>query len=246
MATAVRRSGLDLEGLKAELRKMANWQYQCPQSIRLYSVPLTMERARLWTLQKTLWTVNRRDCWAFAQALAPMAVKKLIWAHEEDELAGSRERQVEDHYALEVRQSKVLGLTAEDFRNSRPLEATRTCAYAWIHLVKDSHWLKSIAACAALELSNSSAWVEGGGNSYRSRQRFHGELGIPLEKLVSQKEHVEVDVGHGEMLIEIAERFAETQADLELLLEGSRETWEIERVWKGLLADMIEALPGRT
>lgn len=240
---SVSKHGVDLTGFTTEIRAMANWQYQCPQSQRLYSLPLSMERARMWTLQMAFWILNRRECWAFAQALAPMAVKKLIWAHEEDELAGNKERQVEDHYALEIRQAKVLGLTAEEFVNTPWHAGTRTVIYAWRHLVKDSPWLKSLAACAALEVSNSSDWVEGGGNSFRTSQRFQQELGISKEKLVSHKEHVEVDVSHGTMLIDVAETYVTNQAELALMLEGARETWELERVWKGLLADMIEALP---
>ncbi len=223
---------------------MANWQYQCPQSQRLYSIPLNVERARVWTVQMVLWTLNRRDCWAFTQGLAPMDIKKLIWEHEQDELAGNKERQVEDHYSLAVRDAEVLGLTPEDFANATLHIGTRTCTYAWVHLVKDSHWLKSVSACAALEVSNSSEWVDGGGNSYRRRQRYHDDLGIPIEKLISDTEHVEVDVTHGELLIEVAKRHAKTAEDYRLMTEGARETWEIERVWKGQLADMMEDLPG--
>ena len=244
MATKVSDTAADFESFCKEIRAMANWQYQCPQSERLYSLPLTVERARVWTVQMVLWTLNRRDCWAFAQGLAPVDVKKLIWEHEEDELAGNKERQVEDHYSLAVRDAEVLGLTPEDFTTATPHFGTRTCAYAWVHLVKDSHWLKSVSACAALEVSNSSEWVDGGGNSYRRRQRYHDDLGIPIEKLVSDTEHVEVDVAHGELLIEVAKRHAKTPEDYRLMAEGSRETWEIERVWKGQLADMMEELPG--
>ena len=85
---------------------------------------------------------------------------------------------------------------------------------------------------------------DGGGSSYRRRQRFHDDLGIPFEKLASDTEHVEVDVAHGQLLVEVAKRHAETPEGTRLMLEGARETWEIERVWKGQLADMIEEVPG--
>jgi hypothetical protein len=238
------RSAADLERFVAEVRARANAQYQTPQSLRLFAVPLTIERARLWSLQLALWTVNRRDCWAFAQGLAPMEVKRLIWEHEEDELKGNKARGVEDHFALQVRQSSLIGLTAADFQNARMHDSLMTCAYAWIHLVKDSHWLKSIAACAALEVSNSADWVAGGGMSYRRGMRFEQDLGIPFHKQVNAKEHAEVDVEHAHMLVRIAERHATTPAALALMMQGIVETWAIESVWKGLLADMMEALPG--
>jgi hypothetical protein len=244
MATTVLARDSALESFKREIRVLANGQYSCRHSQRLYSLPLTVERARLWTLQMSLWMLNRRDCWAFAQGLAPFEVKKLIWQHEEDELAGNAARGVEDHFALEIRQARLLGLSPEDFRTVEMRPGTRTCIYAWIHLVKDSHWLKSVAACAALEISNSSDWVDGGGNSYRTARRLEQELGIPFDKQVSNKEHVEVDVEHGQMLIAIAERFAGRQWELDFMLEGARETWDLERVWKGQLVDMLEELPG--
>jgi hypothetical protein len=244
MATMISEPGVDLESFCDEIRAMANWQYQCPQSQRLYSVPLNVARARVWTVQMVLWTLNRRDCWAFTQGAAPMDVKKLIWEHEEDELAGNKECGVADHYSLAVKASEVLGLTPEDFSGAEPHIGTRTCCYAWLHLVKNSHWLKSLSACAALEVSNSSDWVEGGGNSFRRRQRFHDDLGIPLKKMTNETEHVEVDVIHGELLIEVFKRHVKTPEDQALMLEGARETWEIERVWKGQVADMLEEVPG--
>src|SRR4051812_35417952 len=102
MATTLLERGSGLDEFSREIRVLANRQYSCAQSQRLYSVPLTLERARLWTLQLALWILNRRDCWAFAQALVPFEVKKLVWAHEEDELAGNAARGVEDHFALEI------------------------------------------------------------------------------------------------------------------------------------------------
>jgi hypothetical protein len=234
----------DLDAFIAEVRTRANGQYRTPQNNRLFAVPLTLERARVWSLQNALWTLNRRDCWAFAQAHAPMGVKKLIWEHEEDELQGNKARGVENHFALQVRQSETIGMTEADFRDAKMSPGLMTCAYAWVHLVKDSHWLKSVAACAALEVSNSSDWVEGGGMSYRRGMRFEKDLGIPFHKQVNAKEHTEVDIEHAHMLIRIAREYAPTEAELDIMMEGVVETWAIETVWKGQLAELMEALPG--
>lgn len=241
---SVSKHGVDLTGFTAEIRAMANWQYQCPQSQRLYSLPLSMERARVWTLQMAFWILNRRECWAFAQALAPMDVKKLVWAHEEDELSGNKERNVTDHFSLQVKSSEHIGLTAEDFRTTVMRPETRTCIYAWVHLGKDSPWLKSLAASVALEVSNSSEWVDGGGMSYRMGKRFEEDLGIPFHKQLNAKEHAEVDVEHAHILMQIAERHATTPELLDLMLKGLIESWEIESVWKGLMVDMLEEIPG--
>jgi hypothetical protein len=236
----------DLDWFKRELRRRANAQYETPQVRRLLAMPLTVERARVWALQMKFWLLNRRDCWAFAQGLAPEDVKALIWDHERDELDGRADRGVEDHGALHVRESRLYGLGPADFAAAVIAPQTRTVTYAWIHLVKDSPWLKAVSACAALEISNSAEWVDGGGMSYRKGQKFERELGVPFEKQVNMKEHAEVDVDHATMLLKVAQRHATTPQALELMLEGVIESWQLDTVWQGLLVDMMEVLPGPT
>ncbi len=206
-------------------------------------MPLNLARAQLYTLQKSHWNINRRDCWAFAQGHAPMDVKRLIWEHEEDELAGNKHRGVEDHYSLQVRQSALIGLSPEDFRDEKMRAGTRTCVYAYLHLVNSGHWLKAVSACAALEVSNSAEWVEGGGMSYRMGKRFEKELGIPFDKQLNAKEHAEVDVEHAHMLLQIAKRHGSMPGALNWMMEGLVESWEIDQIWKGILADMLEEIP---
>ena len=127
-----------------EVRTRATAQYESPQYRRILDLPLTQERARwLYVLQKAYWNLNRRDCWGFAQGSAPMDVKKLIWEHEEDELAGNKERGVEDHYALQVRQSAALRPLDRRFPATRRSARRRaTVCYA---LYPDGqglrHWL---------------------------------------------------------------------------------------------------------
>lgn len=147
---------------------------------------------------------------------------------------------------MQVREGGVLGLTADDFRNAPVREETLAICYAWLHLCKNSPWLKSVAAVAGQELANSKEWVPGGGMSYRWGKKVERELGIPFAKLVDAVEHAEVDMEHAHMLMQIAERHADTPEKLALMLEGAREAWAIDRVWKGLYADMLEELPGPT
>jgi len=234
----------ELKTFEDVARALANAQFDSEQYRRVLEMPLTRERAQKYTLQKAHWNLNRRDCWAFAQALAPIDVKRLIWEHEHDELAGNDERGVEAHYLLQMRQSELIGLKPEDFTNEAMADGTRTCLYAYIHLVKDSPWLKSVAACAALEVSNSADYVDGGGMSYRMGKRFEEDLGIPFEKQVNAVEHHEVDVAHGNLLMDVARRHADTPGKLDLLMEGLNDSWALDRVWKGQLAEMMAALPG--
>lgn len=234
----------DLQRFTSELRRRANAQYETTNLRRLMELPLSVERARVWALQMKFWLSNRRDCWGFAQGLSPEPVKALIWEHESDELAGNVERGVEDHGSLHVRESAIFGLTPADFENERIAPQTRIVTYAYIHLVKDSPWLKAVSACAALEISNSAEWVDGGGLGYRKAKKFERELGVPYEKQVMLKEHAEVDVEHAHMLMQIAKRYGTTPQALELMLEGVIESWELDTMWQGLLVDMMEAVPG--
>lgn len=117
--------------------------------------------------------------------------------------------------------------------------------YAWLHLVKDSHWLKSVAACAALEVSNSSEWVPEGGMSYRWGKKMEKDLGIPFEKQLNAKEHAEVDVEHAHMLMDVARMCCKSQADLDVMMQGMIESWQLDRAWKGILADMLAECPDK-
>ena len=74
--------------LDQELTRMANAQFDSDGFKRLLSLRLNKERARMYIIQRTHWTVNRRDCWAQVQSSAPLPVKKLIWDHEREELEG--------------------------------------------------------------------------------------------------------------------------------------------------------------
>lgn len=174
-----------------------------------------------------------------------MDIKTIIWEHEQDELAGNKARGVEDHGTLAINEGKTLGLTADDFRNAVMTEGTRACLYAWIHLAKDSHWLKALSACAALELTNSLEWVDGGGTSFRRGKRFEQDLGIPFEKQVSVAEHAEVDIDHAHMLIRVAERYGTTSEALALMLEGAVESWQLDQVFRGQIAEAMEQIPLR-
>ena len=234
---------VDLQKFAAEVRAMANAVFETPGYKRVLNMKLNRKRAQVYTLQKAHWNINRRDCWGFAQGHAPMDVKKMIWEHEEDELAGNKTRGVEDHFALQVRSSAEIGLTPDDFRNEPVRPGTRMAIYSYLHLVNSGHWLKSVSACAALEVSNSAEWVKLGGMSYRMGKRFESELGIPFEKQLNAKEHAEVDVEHAHMLMQIAKRHGGAPGALNWMLEGLRESWELDGIWKGILADMMEEIP---
>jgi hypothetical protein len=116
--------------LTATLDAMVNEQFESAEFQRLLSLPLTLERGRFYIVQSALYTANRRDCWAYVQGSAPLAVKRMIWKHESDELINDP-RANTDHYTLTVRQGEHIGLTPEDFAHAELPPIARACFYAW-------------------------------------------------------------------------------------------------------------------
>jgi hypothetical protein len=73
-------------------------------------------------------------------------------------------------------------------------------------------------------------------------KRMDAQLGIPFAKQVSMHEHSEVDVEHANLLMDVAKTYGGRLGALDLMMEGIRESWELESVWEGQLADMMEAI----
>ena len=233
----------DLAGLETQIAEMANAQFDSPHYQRLLGLKFTKARARAFLIQRTHWTVNRRDCWAHAQGSAPLDVKKMIWEHERDELEGKPSEGIDDHYTLAVKEGALLDLTPDDFIHTPPNDGAITCMLAWLQIATHSHWLSAMAASAALELSNSEDVLTGGSMSRRIGEKMEADLGIPFKTQPSNAEHTVADVEHGRMLMVVARTHARTPEAQEHILTGLRDSWAIDRVWKGQLADLLEALP---
>jgi hypothetical protein len=135
-----------------------------------------------------------------------------------------------------------LGLTAEAFESTARLEGGEVCFSAWIRLAQGP-WLEAIAASAVLELRNSSELIEGGALSRRIGEIFERDLGIPMKKQINNAEHVVMDVEHAKLLMQVARRYAKTEAERQAILRGARASLVIDRVYRGHLADMVETLP---
>lgn len=239
MATVI--NGID--DLEKQLCELANAQFDSPEYKRFLALKLNKERARLYIVQRAYFVLNRRDCWAYVQAAAPFDVKQTVWDHESEELMGDTERGLDNHYHLGMAEGATVGLKPEDFMTTPPLPGTVACCYAWIHLAKDRPWLEALPVCAATEMSNSDEIVKGGGFSRRVSEMMHRDLGIPLKEQVNNAEHVVADVEHAKLLMDVARRHAKTEAEQQQILKGAIETWRIERVFKGVLADAMAALP---
>ena len=241
MATVLKSRAL-VKDLGRQLVRMANAQFDSEPFKRLLALPLNKKRAQVYTIQRTHWTVNRRDCWAAVQASAPFAVKKLIWDHERDELEGDKQKGKADHYQMSVQEGATLSLKAIDFQRTGPTDGCLTCCNAWENLARTRPWLGALASSAALELSNSDQVLKGGSMSRRMGMKIAKDVGIPFKKQTSNAEHAVADIAHGHMMMEVAEVYVTNTYERDLVLQGAADSWSIDRVWKGHLADIMAAI----
>jgi len=64
-----------------------------------------------------------------------------------------------------------------------------------------------------------------------------------MKEQINNAEHVVMDVEHAHMLARIARRYATTEAAQEAILRGAKESLMIDRIYRGHLADLVQALP---
>jgi hypothetical protein len=224
------------------LVQMANDQFDSPPFQRLLKMEFSRQRAQQYSIQMAYYVRNRRDCWGYVQGSAPLDVKRLIWEHEEDELIGKKSEGKDDHITLAVKEGAVLGLSAETFDDTPVLEGGIACFYSWLHLAQRP-WLEAIASSAILEIRNSAELIKEGSLSRRIGEKFEQELGIPMKKQINNAEHVVMDVEHAHLLMRVARKYATTEVGQNAIIKGARESLTIDRVYRGHLADMLEALP---
>jgi hypothetical protein len=226
-----------------ELVEMVNAQFDTPPFRRLLDLSFSKERAQALSIQMKHYVVNRRDCWGFVAGAAPLSVKRMIWEHEGEELMGDVATGKTDHITLAIQEGKVFDLSPEDFERVRPIDAAVACFYAWIHLAKDRPWREAIAASAILEMRNSDELVQGGSLSYRVGKCLERDLGIPLRKQINNAEHVEADVVHSHLLLDVAQRHCQAKEEQAALLRGARESLMIDRAYREQLANLLASLP---
>jgi len=239
--TALKREMSYVDRLEDELNCMVNEQFVSPEFRFLAETPLTIERAKFYTVQMVFYAANRRDCWGYVQGGAPLEVKRVIWEHESDELINDP-RAGMDHFNLTVKQGEVIGLKREDFDNAQVPAMVQACFHAWHHIAMRGHWLTAYAASHMLERRNNGKIVKGGGMSFRVGKKFENELGINLKRMISLDVHVVADTEHSENISEMFEKYVKTAEDCERVLEGARESMAIDRAYRGALGFYMERI----
>ena len=224
-----------------ELNRMVNEQFDTPEFVHFLSVPLNRARARFFTVQSAHYIKNRRDCWGYVQGASPLDVKAVIWEHEKDELINDP-RCNSDHYTLTVKTGEAVGLGREEIDSSEPAPGSRAAFYAWIYLAKSRSWLEAFAASAILERRNNGKIVRGGSLSDRIGKKWVSELGISWEEMPDMKIHRDADEAHSDLMETIFNRYVKDPESEQAVLRAARESLEIDRAFRGSLADMMAKL----
>ncbi len=234
-----------LADLQKQLHQGANALFKSDEYRKLFSMPLTKKRAQLYMVDRGAFVMCRRGCWAAVQSHAPLDVKKMIWHHERDELAGNKERGAADHYTLGIMEAKSVGLTPAQFARRTVTDATLVCTLAWSQAADRSPWLEGTAVLGALEISNADGTIRGGGQSHRMADKLRNELGISMKRQPSNVEHIALEDEHAEFLMAVARRHVKTQDHVDQILSGAHKTWAINKAWLGGMADSMAKLPGK-
>ena len=237
----VKKANGRLRRLDNTLSKMANDVYKSDEYRHFFAIPMTRKRAAYYIFERSHFHLNRRQCWALVQSKAPFDVKQLIWHHEREELTGDQERGVENHWVLGMKEGATVGLKPRDFKKP-PSDCTQICTLAWSHIASTAHWLEAVSASSTLEIANSDAIVKGGGVANRFAKKMSKELKIPLKAQHSNKEHMEVDVVHANLLMEVAANYVKTKEDEDMVLSGAAKTLAINKTWLGLMANEMEKM----
>ncbi|HEV8341807.1 MAG TPA: iron-containing redox enzyme family protein [Candidatus Binatia bacterium] len=230
-----------LTQLREELDGMVNHQFGTPEFVRFLNVRFTMNRARFFAIHMALYTKNRRDCWGYVQGAAPLDVKRIIWRHEEEELV-SDPRCETDHFSLQVKECRLLGIHPEEVEKAEPIPQARAAHYAWIYLALQQDWLAAVASSSILERRNSNEIVKGGGLSLRIGKKWREELGLDWKDMPSMEVHKEADKEHADMMWAIFERYAASGSGYGSVLAGARESLAIDRAYRLGLAVAMEGI----
>jgi pyrroloquinoline quinone (PQQ) biosynthesis protein C len=207
--------------------------------LKLRDVTLTPARGRLIALQRALFNKNRRDCWGAVQCSAPIDVKRVVWAHEEEELVRDP-RCGSDHYSLHVRRCMALGLAREEIENAVPLPSSRAAFYAWLYIARTKPWLQALASSSILE--RDANMMSARGDMKRQTDKWKKELGLSDQDMEVATANENADGDHADMMAEVFDRHATTPELQALVLQGARESLDINRTFVAGLTEAAKRL----
>ena len=220
--------------LQEKLDQICRERIEESQRARMRDFPLTPARGRLIALQRALFNKNRRDCWGAVQCSAPIEVKRVIWLHEQEELIKDP-RCGSDHYSLHVRRCMALGLTREEIENAQPLPSSRAAFYAWLYVARTKPWLQALSSSSILE--RQANMMSAMGEMRQNTEKWIKELGLTERDMEVHTANENADGDHSDMMAGIFDKYATTPELEALVLQGARESLEINRTFSAGLRD---------
>ena len=220
--------------LQEKLDQICRERIEESRRSRMRDFPLTPARGRLVALQRALFNKNRRDCWGAVQCSAPIEVKRVIWQHEQEELIKDP-RCGSDHYSLHVRRCMALGLTREEIENAQPLPSSRSAFYAWLYVARTKPWLQALSSSSILE--RQANMMSAMGEMRQNTEKWIKELGLTERDMEVQTANENADGDHSDMMAGIFDKYATTPELEALVLQGARESLEINRTFSAGLRD---------
>ena len=218
--------------------------FRSPEMESFYSVKVTTERAKLYVLQLSVYTRNRRNFWAQTAAnCGEMDVKRQILAHEYEELVEDEHSSV-GHLDLVVRQGRELGLSQQEVVAAQPLPTTKAANYAWFWIARHSPWQESLACSSIAEWTNDDRLLGdmGGGNCTRLLKNWTRDLAFRPEQMPNFTAHAKADEKHADMFLELLERHVPPEGE-KALLRTAMESMELHRVYFGGMATTMARMP---
>lgn len=234
-----------------ETRQSRNWEEAIGAKVRetmasaemarYFSVKMTPKRARVALLQLSLFVQCRRDCWANLIANCDAApVRQRLMEHEYDELVED-EYSSKGHYDLLIRQGALIGLSAGDFAEARPLRTSMATFYGWKWIAREEAWQNGLIAMTATEWVNDDRRLgdQGGGLSRRDGLRWIRDFGFKWEEMPNFAAHAVADEKHGDLFVPLLQQYI---ADRPRALKAADGALELFKLYHLGVAEAMEKL----
>lgn len=225
-----------VEELHKELEGMVHRLYQTPEFMVYNTVPITLARVKVVRLHRFHFSRARRDCWAAVQCTAPIDVKRLVWEHEGDELNPGRQLGTHNFWSSLDKAMKVTGLSAEEIYSAELIPGCKAALRAWLHLARDSSWLKAFSGTAVLEM------VKEGGTGAREHERYTDEVRRLFQGPGEASSGAPVAEERSDIMEVVLKRYAMSEGAQREVLEGVKDSLDFDRAFIGALVAVLEEI----
>jgi pyrroloquinoline quinone (PQQ) biosynthesis protein C len=217
--------------------------FQSPEMEHFYSITMTLERARIYLLQLSIYVRQRRNFWPQVAANCPeFEVKQRIMGHEHEELVED-EHSKAGHLDLIFRQGREVGLTIDEILRAEPLPTTKAAVYGWFWIARHQPWQEAIAASTIAEWTNDDRLLGdlGGGNCTRLYRIWKRDLDFNDAQMPNFTAHSKADVKHSDMFIDVLEKYviAGREGDV---IRTAKDSMDLHRAYFGGMANAMAKL----